>query len=169
MLFRRRQKPAPTTASITDPVIDARIHWLASRGLMVRDGITVEEWIGAADDPTDPVSLAGAQMNGEPCVQPHPMVSISGTDLQMVHDLADGLELPIDEVEVSGGDLRIRSASTHLTFPLGGQDLLEVLRDVAAEFVDSAHVLLKRGSTFAIVHRDIAAQAEAALHALPQE
>ncbi|WP_182353122.1 hypothetical protein [Flaviflexus huanghaiensis] len=163
MLFRRRRSDA-APVRVTDPVIDAQIHWLGARGLILRDGISSTEWIAATDDPTDPTSLAEAHIDGRLCVQPDPMVTLSGSDLvRLVHELADGLELPIDEVTLEADVLKLRSASTHLTFHVAGRENIDVLRDVAEEFVDSAHVLLVDGATFAVAHRDIAEMAAAVL------
>lgn len=164
MLFRRKHKPDAPPAPATDPVIDAQIHWLAKRGLVVRDGLSKEQWIGAADDPSDPMSLAEATIDGMPCAQPDPTVTINGTDLaEMVHLLADSLELPIDDVEYAGGELKIRSSATHLSFTIEGHDHLAVLHSIAQEFIDSAHVLVCNGNTFAIAHRDIAEQVQSVM------
>lgn len=164
MLFRRKHKPDAPPAPATDPVIDAQIHWLAKRGLVVRDGLSKEQWIGAADDPSDPMSLAEATIDGMPCAQADPMVTVTGEDLvQIVHDLADGLELPIDDVELAGAELKLRSAATHLVFPTADRNHLDILRDVADEFVDSDHILLLNGNSFAIPHRDVAEEVKTIL------
>lgn len=170
MLFRRIRKPQVPPAPVTDPVIDAQIHWLANRGLVVRDGLSKEQWIAAAEDPSDPISLAEAKIDGAPCAQPNPMITVTGKDLvQMVHNLADGLELPIDDVELADTELKLRSAATHLVFPTGDRDQLTVLRSVAAEFIDSDHVLLVNGNTFAIAHRSIAEQVTSLVMTRPSE
>lgn len=165
MLFRRRRKPDPVPAQVIDPVIDAQIHWLQSRGLVLKDNVMTEEWIAVAADPTDPMSLAEARVDGSLCVEPSPVVSLEGDNLeQLVHDMADGLELPIDEADVdSSGSLNVRAANAHLSTDTVGRDHLEILTEVASEFVDSAHVLLAQARTLAIVHRDVAEQAETAL------
>ena len=166
MLFRRKASaPLPPPP---DPVIDAQIHWLAQRGLVVREEIGTETWIAACDDPADPMALAATVVAGEPCCRPDPLVTIDGTDpVSMVHALADGLELPIDEVEIDGTHLAIRAGSTRLSFDAQERSLPELLADVAGRFVDSAHVLLTNGPSFAIVHRDIAREAEVVMQGLP--
>ncbi|WP_054952783.1 hypothetical protein [Flaviflexus massiliensis] len=153
---RHPQEGAP------DPVIDAQIHWLAQRGLKKATTVTQEEWIGATEDPTDPFSLATAHTS-EPCVTPDPAVTITAENLvDAVEELADGLELPIDDVSREGGALLIRSGASHYSFVLTSPETGEarqhhvILEDVARTFVDSAHVLHRVDSTYAIVHRDIA-------------
>lgn len=154
MLFRRSSKPPQP--QVPDPVVDAQIHWLGSRGLVKADSVSRQEWIATTEDPTDPFSLASARTS-KPCVTPEPAVTIKrGTLTECVEELADGLKLPIDEVR-EDGRLLVRSGTSHFSFDLGEHrnDLL-VLEEVARTFVDSAHVLHRVGQTFAIVHRDIA-------------
>lgn len=163
MLFRRKHQIENIPAPVTDPVIDAQIHWLGNRGLVVRDGLSKEQWIAAAEDPSDPISLAQAMIDEVPCCQPDPAVTIEGTDLiLMVHNLADGLALPIDDVESVGNQLKIRSATTHLSFEVA-EHHLETLRSVAEEFVDPAHRLIVTSNRFAIAHRDISEQVESVM------
>lgn len=160
MLFRRRRTREP--APLTDPEIDASIHWLGSRGLVVRDAVSREEWIAATEDPTDPLSLAAARIDGAPCVEVQPAVTLSAADLvEGIDALADGLGLPIDEVEVGDDILRVRSGATELTFSRDGRDTGDVLLEVVEAFTDAVHVALRSGLSFAIVHRDVAPQAEA--------
>lgn len=177
MFFRRSRSPKTSPADGTpsppspprdpkqdapDPVIDAQIHWLAQRGLKKAATVTREEWIGAATDPTDPFSLATARTS-RPCVTPNPAVTITAANLvDAVEEMADGLELPIDDVTVEGDALLIRSGTSHysfeLTSPKTGEERQHhaILEDVARTFVDSAHVLHRVDVTYAIVHRDIA-------------
>ncbi|WP_182171596.1 hypothetical protein [Flaviflexus equikiangi] len=157
MLFRRRRAELPP---VTDPAIDAHIHWLGMRGLVARDGLTREEWIAAAGDPSDPMSLADALTSGRPCAVPIG-VTVTGTDLvRDIELLADGLGLPIDDVTLTDSTLLIRSGTTRSALDASGPN---VLSQVASMFVDAVHVLLVEGRTFAVVHGDVAEQAERAL------
>lgn len=166
MLFRRKQTPQSPAIPVTDPVVAAQIHWLKSRGLVRTESIGTPDWIAAAKDPADQFSLAEARVDGRLCVEPSPMVTIPDSGLLAgVDAIADGLGLPIDEAKIDeAGTLIIRSSHTHLSFETADRALFAVLSEVAAEFVDSAHRLISHKSTFAIVHRDVAEQAEAALH-----
>ena len=126
MLFRRRKsQPAPSPAPMVDPVIDAQIHWLGSRGLVLRQDVSREDWIAAAEDPTDPIALAVAQLNGAYCTEPEPSVTIEPGSLpDMVNSLADGLELPIDEALLDGDQLTIRSGSTYEKYDVSEADVM---------------------------------------------
>lgn len=90
-------------------------------------------------------------------------MTLSAADLtEGIDALADGLGLPIDEVEVSDDSLRVRSGATVLTFARDGRDKKgDVILEVVEAFTDAVHVALRRGLSFGIVHRDIAPQAEA--------
>lgn len=158
MLFRRRKsQPVSSPAPMVDPVIDAQIHWLGSRGLVLRQDVSREDWIAAAEDPTDPIALAVAQLNGAYCTEPKPSATIEPGSLpDMVNSLADGLELPIDEALLDGDQLTIRSGSTYEKYDVSEADAYGTLVAVANTYVDSAHVLIRKNQTFAIAHRNIA-------------
>ncbi|MGO1621806.1 hypothetical protein [Flaviflexus sp.] len=171
MLFRRRKsQPAPSPAPMVDPVIDAQIHWLGSRGLVLRQDVSREDWIAAAEDPTHPIALAVAQLNGAYCTEPEPSVTIEPGSLpDMVNSLADGLELPIDEALLDGDQLTIRSGSTYEKYDVSEADSCGTLVAVANTYVDSTHVLIRKDHTFAIAHRDIAEEVRQVMGALTTE
>lgn len=149
-LWWRKKEELPEPVPIE---VDAQIDWLGKRGLGPAPGVGRREWMEAAEDPTDPFSLAAATIDGRPCAAPSVSFTAAGEPAQLIDDMADALDLPIDEVSVDGATLTVRSARQFFTYDI--TDPADLAEAVARDFVDAGHVLHRDGDTLAIVHRDL--------------
>lgn len=172
LLWWRKKEELPEPVPIE---VDAQIDWLGKRGLGPASGVSRREWMEAADDPTDPFSLAEATIDGRLCVAPNLTFTATEQPPQLIEDLADALDLPIDEATVAGGTLTVRSAQQFFTYEIddlaepegsagmaqpydsgSGSGFADLAEKVARDFIDAGHLLYRNGDTLAIVHRDLA-------------
>lgn len=115
LLWWRKKEELPEPVPIE---VDAQIDWLGKRGLGPAPGLSRREWMEAADDPTDPFSLAEARIDGRLCVAPNLTFTATVPPPQLIEDMADALDLPIDEASVEGGTLTVRSAQQFFTYEI---------------------------------------------------
>lgn len=115
LLWWRKKEELPEPVPIE---VDAQIDWLGKRGLGPAPALSRREWMEAADDPTDPFSLAEARIGGRLCVAPNLTFTATVQPPQLIDDMADALDLPIDEASVEGGTLTVRSAQQFFTYEI---------------------------------------------------
>ncbi|MDO5724113.1 MAG: hypothetical protein Q4P33_06940 [Flaviflexus sp.] len=155
LLWWRKKEELPEPVPIE---VDAQIDWLGKRGLGPAPGLSRREWMAAAEDPTDPFSLAEATIDGRPCASPNLIFAATGEPPTLIENMAEALDLPIDEATVDGGILTVRSARQFFTYEItNASDLAE---QVARDFVDAGHILRREGHLLAIMHRDVACVAD---------
>ena len=147
-----------------DPEIGAVMHWLGQRGLVARDGLDPATWAKAARG-TDYRDLALATKGGLPCAVPSHLYVYGGAGVETAAgDMADRLELPLDEIVAEDGLTRVRSGARWDTYEGEG---LALLLAIASDWVDAHHTLVTDGPRVALVHRDIEDEARAVIAALP--
>lgn len=115
LLWWRKKEELPEPVPIE---VDAQIDWLGKRGLGPASGVSRREWMEAADDPTDPFSLAEARIDGRLCVAPNLTFTATTQPPQLIENMADALDLPIDEASVEGDTLTVRSAQQFFTYEI---------------------------------------------------
>lgn len=148
------------TPKEVSPEVGAVMHWLGQRGLIARDGLRPAAWAKAARG-TDYRDLALARKGGAPCAVPSHLYEYGGGEIpSCVGEMADRLDLPIDEATATPGGVRLRSGTTWIEETGSGFDLLV---SVATHWVDARHVLLTAGPLIALVHRDIEDEARQVL------